>query len=288
MAEGSLLSSIRFRPRPFWFIVATLSQLVTYWFPKLAFGLFSVKETTKDLNKIYSDQYYGEMEHGFRNENRADQQRLLELLRVKDTDRVLDIGCGFGVLLNKILCENRVGIESNKTAVSECLKKGLNVVCGDVEKEVPFGDGSFDIVIMNEVIEHLREPGRVVKECYRILGIGGILALTTPNRSIFLKVYKEPTHFSEMTFRELGDLLVRMGFTITNYEVSGWSFLFPLLELFVFLPGRTVRKFFSSKDRRTVDRVHKIADESVLKPFAAFRAWGLCWGTQQLVIAKKG
>lgn len=40
----NLLSSIRFRPRFFWFVVATLSQLLTYYLPQLAFGLFSVKE----------------------------------------------------------------------------------------------------------------------------------------------------------------------------------------------------------------------------------------------------
>lgn len=40
----NLMSSIRFRPKFFWFVVATLSQLITYHVPQLAFGLFSVKE----------------------------------------------------------------------------------------------------------------------------------------------------------------------------------------------------------------------------------------------------
>ncbi|HUW24347.1 MAG TPA: hypothetical protein VMW04_01835 [Patescibacteria group bacterium] len=38
-----LTTSIRFWPRPFWFAVATLSQLITYFVPELAFELFSVK-----------------------------------------------------------------------------------------------------------------------------------------------------------------------------------------------------------------------------------------------------
>jgi len=39
-----LLASIRFRPKIFWFTVATLSQMITYFIPTLAFGLFSVKK----------------------------------------------------------------------------------------------------------------------------------------------------------------------------------------------------------------------------------------------------
>lgn len=49
-----LTVSIRFWPASFWFIVASLSQLVTYWFPKLAFGLFCAKEMGKGHNDIHS------------------------------------------------------------------------------------------------------------------------------------------------------------------------------------------------------------------------------------------
>lgn len=42
-----LLSSIRFRPRPFWFVVAAVSQVITYYLPSLAFELFSVKRIIK-------------------------------------------------------------------------------------------------------------------------------------------------------------------------------------------------------------------------------------------------
>ena len=41
--DSSILTSIRWHPRLFWFIIATLSQSITYYFPKNAFGLFSIK-----------------------------------------------------------------------------------------------------------------------------------------------------------------------------------------------------------------------------------------------------
>jgi len=43
----SILASIRPQPRAFWFVVATLSQLVTYYVPELAFDLFSVKPVSE-------------------------------------------------------------------------------------------------------------------------------------------------------------------------------------------------------------------------------------------------
>jgi SAM-dependent methyltransferase len=41
--DGDILATIRFWPRPLWFVVACLGQLVTYFVPRYAFGLFSVK-----------------------------------------------------------------------------------------------------------------------------------------------------------------------------------------------------------------------------------------------------
>lgn len=46
MVEGNLTSSIRFRPKIFWFAVATFSQAVVYYIPKLAFELFCVKDVS--------------------------------------------------------------------------------------------------------------------------------------------------------------------------------------------------------------------------------------------------
>jgi SAM-dependent methyltransferase len=288
MSGEDLMSSVKYRPRFFWFAIATLSQVVTYRVPRLAFELFSVKKVFKDPEKLYPQDYYNSLEYGFRNENRADHNRLLQLIDFKEGTRVLEIGCGFGILLSKIPSKRKVGIEINDTAVSKCLKKGLEVILyGEVEKKIPFADSSFDIVIMNEVIEHLKNPERVVRECHRVLGDAGVLAITTPNRSFLLKVYREPTHFSEMTIRQVRNLLVKNGFVVTTHEVSGFSFLLPLLEWFVFLPGRTLKKLISGKKRSIVDSIHKAADTSVLKIISTFRDWGLSCGVVQLIIARK-
>lgn len=42
--DADLMTSIRFWPKPFWFLIASLSQIFTYYYPRYAFGLFSVKK----------------------------------------------------------------------------------------------------------------------------------------------------------------------------------------------------------------------------------------------------
>jgi len=55
-----------------------------------------------ELIDLYDQKYYKEQEFSFKAEDRADHKRILELLKPKASDRVLEIGCGFGVLLEKI------------------------------------------------------------------------------------------------------------------------------------------------------------------------------------------
>lgn len=49
---GDLLATMRFRPRVFWFFVSSLSQIVTYYVPRLAFGLFSVKTKSSGAQQV--------------------------------------------------------------------------------------------------------------------------------------------------------------------------------------------------------------------------------------------
>ena len=56
----------------------------------------------------------------------------------------------------------------------------------DVNKKLPFKDNSFDLIWCSEVIEHLKNPAKTVKEFYRILRPGGKMLLTTPNSYCWL------------------------------------------------------------------------------------------------------
>jgi len=107
--------------------------------------------------------------------------------------RLLDIGCGTGGLLlslarNRVIApENLYGIDWSEIAINKIrLKKRIppnNLNVGDVEKDGlrKFVSEYFDIIVMAEVIEHLKNPDRVLGEVYRILKPNRYLIISFPN-----------------------------------------------------------------------------------------------------------
>jgi 2-polyprenyl-3-methyl-5-hydroxy-6-metoxy-1,4-benzoquinol methylase len=96
--------------------------------------------------------------------------------------RVLDVGCGSGVLLERMqsLGWNAEGLEIDIPAVEAARKRGVQVRAGTLHEQ-RYPTGHFDAVHMSQVIEHVHEPLEVLAECNRILKPGGKLVITTPN-----------------------------------------------------------------------------------------------------------
>lgn len=106
----------------------------------------------------------------------------------KGNGRLIDIGCGEGRFLMKVIKKyegNCYGVDYSKKAIEICNRKGLRVKSCDIEKRIPFKNGFFDIAYCGEVIEHLYNPDKFLDEVNRILKKGGILIITTPNLCSF-------------------------------------------------------------------------------------------------------
>ena len=107
---------------------------------------------------------------GFRPEARHDFDEILRLVR--PGARVLDVGCGDGVLLERLQREKSVdgrGIETLPDAVSACLTKGLAVVQGDADRDLAgFADASFDYAILSQSLQTTRAPRTVLEELLRL------------------------------------------------------------------------------------------------------------------------
>lgn len=96
--------------------------------------------------------------------------------------RVLDIGCRTGALTRAYLDGNViVGIDVDRESLAEAAKLGIETHWADAEQPLPFPDESFDVVVAGEVLEHLREPARLVAETQRVLRPGGTLVGSVPN-----------------------------------------------------------------------------------------------------------
>lgn len=116
-------------------------------------------------------------------------RRVLEELQLKDGDKVLDLGCGDGYysyLLTRIpLGLKIIGIDSHINAIdsakSRVPKEKATFIVGYAE-ELPFPKNYFNKIIMSEIIEHVTDDTKVLKEARRVLRENGILVLTTPNK----------------------------------------------------------------------------------------------------------
>ncbi len=101
---------------------------------------------------------------------RPDFEEILRL--VPRGARVLDVGCGEGVLLELLATRNAVdgrGIEISPQGVSSCLARGLSVVQGDADRDLDyFPDKAFDYAILSQTLQAVRDPRHVLGELMRI------------------------------------------------------------------------------------------------------------------------
>jgi len=100
---------------------------------------------------------------------------------------LLELGCGRAALLSRLAQSRRMpagdihGLEQSATAIESARDLLPNVRTGDIESKLPYADGSMNIVILAEVIEHLRDPERVLREVQRVLAPRGYFIVSFPN-----------------------------------------------------------------------------------------------------------
>lgn len=85
---------------------------------------------------------------------------------------VLDLGCGDGELLERLIEEKQVlaqGIEISNAAIHRCVARGLSVFQEDIDTGLSeYGDKSFDYVILNQTFQQVRKPDFVIEEASRV------------------------------------------------------------------------------------------------------------------------
>lgn len=96
---------------------------------------------------------------------------------------LLDVGCGDGSALLRLraLGWSRLeGVDLDPAAVELARQHGLAVRTGTLEAQT-YPEGSFDVLTMSHVLEHVPDPVGFLRECHRILRPGGELVVYTPN-----------------------------------------------------------------------------------------------------------
>ncbi len=128
------------------------------------------------------ESYYKTAGEGSTDFDHPAMKKLVEI--AAEFSRILDMGCGEGTRLGKLVTKNQkgFGIDISTKAIEIAKRKypQLNFKTGDLEK-LPFDDNEFDLVYSAFVFEHLDNPGKVIEEGIRVLKPGGKFLIVAPN-----------------------------------------------------------------------------------------------------------
>jgi SAM-dependent methyltransferase len=112
---------------------------------------------------------------------------------IPEGSRVLDVGCNSGEFL-KLLRDGKrcdsVGVDVSDSVLEIAKGKGLNVMKADAEN-LPFPDASFDVVILREVLVHLLDPVKALREIARVLKPSGFLLGSAPHANLERMVWDD-------------------------------------------------------------------------------------------------
>ena len=161
-------------------------------------------------------------------------ERLLrDLARERVEPTLLDVGCWNGELSERCAAAlgagRMLGVEVYEDPAAEAEAKGLEVARVDLESgRLPWEDESVDVVVCNQVLEHLKNVWLPMTEMYRVLRPDGHTVLSVPNLAslhnrVLLALGRQPTsirvfgpHVRGYAFREFCELVGRGG----AYEVE--------------------------------------------------------------------
>lgn len=172
---------------------------------------------------------------------------LLDLVRgsLQKGNLVLDAGCGSGSLLYKLSKSGCTvyGIEQSMEYVDAIVRtsgeldslKNTQVKHGSVT-DIPFRDNMFNLVVSGDVLEHVKDDEKAVREFHRVLRKGGVCAVSVPAiQSLWDFSDEWAGHLRRYSKEGISGLFERNGFVVD--DVRFWGFPFVLLyHRFIYLP----------------------------------------------------
>lgn len=178
--------------------------------------------------------------------------------------RVLDLGCSAGALGAGLRARGAevVGVEVDPALAREAERRLDRVVLGDAS-ELPDDLGSFDCIVAADVLEHLADPWRALRDAARLLEPGGTLVVSLPNVRFFETFWQlgvrgrwprreqgvfDRTHLRWFTLRDARELVEQAGLRVEEVRplvrirpagsrfdpLFAWLARTPLRELFAF------------------------------------------------------
>ena len=147
--------------------------------------------------------------------------------------RILDVGCGTGANL-LMLSEygEAEGVDISEDALAFCRERGLDKVRLGAGEQLPYDDGTFDLVTAFDVVEHMDDDLAGLREMRRVLRPGGRVLLFVPT-FMFLWGLQDDVSNHRRRYRlpELRRVLEQAGFEIERTTYANITFFMPILAM---------------------------------------------------------
>ncbi len=159
-----------------------------------------------DLEKFYNHPNFI-----FRYIENSRINKLIKLAEIKETDKVIEVGCGAGHILERVPRGKLYGIDISEIQIKRAKERLGNKVelAKSPGEKIPYEDKFFDKILCSEVIEHVLDPKPLLYEMKRVLKDDGILSLSIPNENLI--------NFAKKALTKTG--LIR----ILEPKKSGWD-----------------------------------------------------------------
>jgi ubiquinone/menaquinone biosynthesis C-methylase UbiE len=185
-------------------------------------------------------------------ENEKLYVRMRKWLDVGEADALLDVGCSDGYFLSRFVRDTQpkaiagLDLSPSRVKLAQSLHANLPIrfVAGSAE-ELPFESDSFSRVIVNEVIEHVPDDERVLREVARVACKGALVYVTFPNaldamlpifRSYCRKVDRIEGHLRRYHAADVEALARSTGFEVVQLEYSGFLGVFLWYSVVIYNP----------------------------------------------------
>lgn len=174
---------------------------------------------------------------------------LFEEYNIKSGMRVLDYGCGSGFIVGQLQTRgyDAWGTDISREAIEYGTSQGIKNLHSTDGIEVDFPDGSFDLILAMDVVEHIDDDKLVVEELKRLLRPGGRLIITVPAYQWMWGVQDEVSHhFRRYSMKSITQLVTNSSNLSILRKTYFNTFLFPAVALV-----RLASKWLNIKNRES-------------------------------------
>ena len=145
-----------------------------------------------------------------------------DLLDAARGTRLLDIGCDDGErtldFARRAQATEIFGFEAVEERAELARERGIEVAVADANDGLPYEDGHFDLVVSNQVIEHVHDTDLFVRECFRVLRPGGIAVVSTENLASWHNVFALLMGWQPFSLSNVSDATAGLGNPLAIYR----------------------------------------------------------------------